>query len=112
MLLLLLLLLLLLSLLLLLLLLLLFVCFQLVEPVHAFLKVLRGKTVDVVLVGVGDEATLLPDVADALALAPVRVDLVEEGVEVVVVGEDDVPSCFFGLGCGKEGRRGGIGLSD
>jgi len=95
-------------LLLILLLLLLLVCFQLGETVHAFLKVLRGEAVNVVLVGVGDEAGLLPDVADALAFAPVGVDLVEEGVEVVVVGEDDVSSCFD-VGVGRE--RGGIGLS-
>lgn len=79
-------------------------CFQLGEPVHAFLKVLRGETVDVVLVGVGDEAALLPDVADALALAPVGVDFVEEGVEVVVVGEDDVSSCFAVGGVGRIGK--------
>ena len=96
-------------LLLILLLLLLLVCFQLGEPVHAFLKVLRGETMDVVLVGVGDEATFLPNVADALALAPVGVGLVEEGVEVVVVGEDDMSSCFGMVE--RAGERGGMGLS-
>ena len=63
------------------------------EAVHALDLIILGQHGDVVLEGVGDPEAAVADVGDALVGEPVILlgqSLVEDIVEVLVVGEDDM----------------------
>lgn len=75
------------------------------QAVQAPHLLLLGQHGDIVLEGVRNPLTLVPDARDALVRAPVGglwQRLVETVVKVLVVGEDDMPTHVEPLWEGKE----------